>query len=212
MVSRIPTRFQCPCSLPSKVDRASTKGRSDDCGSLRDNGLKYIPRVAGIPELEPHVKKERRGFLHHSTARLLCPRHLRDYFDADRERFCRQILEASLVVTHNDWPSFLFPNDSYNPNRIDEYLLRSSFMLAVRLSLALGCLLIFFLVLSPSLHRATHRAERKSRKISWKKVHRRSLRHTRGDTPNPCICRGLGKYFPILYLQLTTYVSSVAMY
>ena len=212
MVSRIPTRFQCPCSLPSKVDRASTKGRSDDCGSLRDNGLKYIPRVAGIPELEPHVKKERRGFLHHLTACLLCPCHLRDYFDANRERFCHQILEASLVITHNDWPSFLFPNNSYNPNRIDEYLLRSSFMLAVHLLLALGCLLIFFLVLSPSLHRATHCTERKSRKISRKKVHCQSLRHTQGDTPNPCICRGLGKYFPILYLQLMTYVSSVTMY
>jgi hypothetical protein len=142
MVSRIPTFFQSPCSLPSELDRASAKGRSDDCGSLRDNGLKYIPRGEGLPVIESHVKKERRGFLHHSTARLLCPRHLRDYFDDDREKFCRQILEASLVVTHNDWPSFLFPNDLYDPNNIDEYLLRSPFMLAVCVLSAIGFLLI----------------------------------------------------------------------
>ena len=131
----------CPCSPPSKLDRASSRGRSDDCGSLRDNGLKYIPRVEGVPDLEPYVKKERRGFRHHSTARLLCPRHLHDYFDDNKEIVCHQILEGTLTITHNDWPSFLFPKDAYNPHRIDEYLLRSSFMLAVRLWLALGCYL-----------------------------------------------------------------------
>ena len=68
----------CPYSLrlPSKLDHMSSRGRSNDCGSLYDNGLKYIPHVEGIPELEPYVKKERRGFCHHSTARLLCPHHL----------------------------------------------------------------------------------------------------------------------------------------
>ena len=33
-----------------------------------------------------------------------------------------------------------------------------------------------------------------------------------GDTLNPYICCSLGKYFPTLYLQLITYVSSVAAY
>ena len=123
MVSHIPTRFQCPCSLPSKVDCASTKGRTNDCGSLHNNGLKYIPCIAGIPKLEPHVKKERWGFLHHLTACLLCPCHLWDYFNNNRERFCHQILEASLVITHNNWPLFLFPNNLYNLSHIDKYLL-----------------------------------------------------------------------------------------
>jgi hypothetical protein len=212
MVSHILARFLCCCSPPSELERASSRGCSDDCGSLRENGLKYIPRIEGIPDLDAHVKKERRGFLHHATARLLCPRHLRDYFDDDRERFCRQILEGLLVITHDDWPSFLFPNDAYNPDNIDEYMLRSPFMLAVHLLLALGHSLIFSVVLSPSVHWAAHRFERNPRKIIWKKVHRGSIRHTGGDTSNPCICRGFGKYFPTLYLQLTTYVSSVATY
>jgi len=113
------------------VNLASTRGRTDDCGSLRDDGLKYIPRVEGIPVIEPDVKKEKRGFYHHSTARLLCPRHLRDYFDGNKEGFCRQILEASLHITHDDWPTFLFPKEGYNHNHIDEDILRSEFLLSV---------------------------------------------------------------------------------
>jgi len=159
------------CSPPSKLDLASTRGWSDDCGSLCDDGLKYIPRVEGIPVIEPDVKKEKRGFHHHSTARLLCPRHLQDYFDDDRERFCRQIREASLVVTHNDWPTFLFPKEGYDHNHIDKYILRSSFLLSVCVLPALGCLLILSLVLSPPVHRATHRDEGNAWKIHRKKVH-----------------------------------------
>ncbi len=159
------------CSPPLKLDLTSTRGRSDDCGSLHEDGLRYIPHIEGIPMIEPNVKKEKWGFHHHSTACLLCPRHLRDYFDNDRERFCHQIWEASLVITHNNWPTFLFPKEGYNHNHINKDILWSSFLLSVCMLPALGCLLIFSLVLLPPVHRATHYDEGNAWKIHQKKVH-----------------------------------------
>jgi len=165
MISHILTCFLCCCSLLLELKCTSSRGRSNDCSSLHKNGLKYIPRIEGIPNLSAHVKKERRGFLYYVTAHLLCPCHLRNYFNDDRERFCCQILEGSLVITYDDWLSFLFPNDVYNPDNIDEYMLWSPFMLMVHLLSALGCLLIFSIVLSLSIHWAMHCFERKPRKI-----------------------------------------------
>jgi len=45
----------------------------DDCGSLRETTLKYIQNVPGYPTLDFNAKKEKRGFNHISTGRLLCP-------------------------------------------------------------------------------------------------------------------------------------------
>ena len=63
------------------------------------------------------------------TARLLCPRHLRDEFDTDMEGFCRRVQNGTQVITHNDWPSFLYPEDEYNPDALDEHLMRGPFLL-----------------------------------------------------------------------------------
>lgn len=114
-----------------QLDKTASKGRSDDCGSLRDNGLKYIPHIPGIHQLEPNAKKEQRGFRHHSTARLLCPRRLRDRFDEDRDKFCINVQNGTQPITHKSWPSFLYPEDGYDPNEIDKNLLRGPFLLAV---------------------------------------------------------------------------------
>jgi len=46
-----------------KLDQRGSRGRSDNSGSLRDNGLKHIPRIAGIPELEHDAKKNQAGVL-----------------------------------------------------------------------------------------------------------------------------------------------------
>ena len=122
-----------------KLVQRGSRGRSDNCGSLRDNGLKYIPRIAGISELEHDAKKNQAGVLspfdsqaplaHRRawTARLLCSRHLRDEFDMDREGFCRNVQNDTRVIWHDDWPSYLYPEDGYNPDTIDNNLLRGPF-------------------------------------------------------------------------------------
>jgi hypothetical protein len=114
-----------------KLDINASKGRSDDCGSLRETGLKYIPRMPGIPQLEPNAKKDQRGFRHYSTARLLCPRHLRDKFDEDKDKFCTSVQNGTQLITHKSWPLFLYPEDGYDPDEIDKNLLRGPFLLAV---------------------------------------------------------------------------------
>ena len=119
------------CLSSPKLDKAASKGRSDDCGSLRDNGIRYIPHIPGIPQLEPSAKKDQRGFHHHSTARLLCPRRLRDKFDEDKDKFCASVQNGTQIITHKSWPSFLYPEDGYDPNEIDKNLLRGPFLLAV---------------------------------------------------------------------------------
>ena len=114
-----------------QLEQAGNKGRSDDCGSLRDNAISYIPRIASVPPLEPRTGKDKRGFHHPSTARLLCPQSLREEFDNDMGRFCHDVQNGNVVISHNDWPSFLYPEDGYNPNAIDENLLRGPFLLSV---------------------------------------------------------------------------------
>jgi hypothetical protein len=140
-----------------KIDATSTKGRSDDCGSLRNNALNYIPQIKDIPKIEHKAKKEQRGFHHFATARLLCPCRLRESFDADMEGFCRSVQNGTLAITHNDWPSFLYPEDEYNADAIDEHLLHGPFLISVRLSQLFIHMLTLSLVLSAYIHRATHR-------------------------------------------------------
>jgi hypothetical protein len=111
----------------------SHKGRSDDCSSLRNNAIDYVPRIEDVPHIDRKAKKEQRGFCHFATARLLCPRQLRDEFDVDMEGFCRNVQNGRLVITHDDWPSFLYPEDMYDPDALDEHLLRGPFLLSVRL-------------------------------------------------------------------------------
>jgi hypothetical protein len=93
--------------------------------------MKYIPRVDGVPQLDPGAKKDQRGFCHPSTARLLCPRSLRDKFDSDRETFCRDVQNGTNLISQDDWPSFLYPEEGYNHDAIDENILRGPFLLSV---------------------------------------------------------------------------------
>jgi hypothetical protein len=87
--------------------------------------------MPGIPQLEPNAKKDQRGFRHYSTARLLCPRHLRDKFDEDKDKFCTSVQNGMQLITHKSWPLFLYPEDGYDPDEIDKNLLRGPFLLAV---------------------------------------------------------------------------------
>ena len=113
-------------------------------------GISYIPPVIGIPGVEdipvliPSNNKTVRGFNHHATARLLCPRHLRDEFDEDRDLFCREVNEGKRIITHNDWPSFLYEEDKYNPDALDEGLLRRPLLVSVsRCSIVYLCMADF---------------------------------------------------------------------
>ena len=136
--------------------KVQDKGRSDDCATLREDAISYIrpvKDVAGVedvPEVDRKAKKDARGFRHHSsdsTARLLCPRHLRDKFDEDREKFCRDVENGKRVIIHDDWPAFLlltimtlYPEDAsgYNPDAIDKGLLRGPFLVSV--SIPIDCM------------------------------------------------------------------------
>jgi hypothetical protein len=95
--------------------------------------MNYIPHVTWIPSLEHGAKKEKRGFNHPSTARLLCPQHLLEEFDKDMDAFCQNVQNGSVLISHDDWLSFLYPEDAYYPNAIDKNLLRGPFLLSVSL-------------------------------------------------------------------------------
>jgi hypothetical protein len=106
------------------------------------------------------------------TAHLLCPRNFRDKFDADMEGFCRRVQNGTLAITHNDWPSFLYPEDSYNPDALDEHLLWGSFLLSVCVfdlfDIHAKSSLSVFDISSPDreLVRRLHRARRRARNVS----------------------------------------------
>ena len=95
--------------------------------------------------LNRKANKETRGFSHHATARLLCPRRLRDKFDKDQEQFCRDVQNGDCTVTHNEWPSLLYPEDDYNPHVIDEKLLQSPFLVSVSRSIIFAYAWLIFL-------------------------------------------------------------------
>jgi hypothetical protein len=94
-----------------------------------------------MPQLEVGTQKTQRGFSHPSTACLLCPRYLRDEFDTDKEGFCRSVQNGTLVISHINWPSFLYPENGYDPEAVDEHLLRGPFLLSVRVPSDIQCML-----------------------------------------------------------------------
>jgi hypothetical protein len=46
-------------------------------------------------------------------------------------RFCRDVQEGKISVVADDWPTFLYPEDGYDPNAIDVGLLQGPFLLSV---------------------------------------------------------------------------------
>lgn len=121
------------------MDQAASKGRSDDCGTLREAAIGYIPPVEGIPDLDRKANKELRGFCHHATARMLCPRSMRDEFDKDWEKFSRDVQNGKRLIDAEGLPSFLYPETGYNPYAIDETLLRGPFLVSVSHTIIYMC-------------------------------------------------------------------------
>jgi hypothetical protein len=175
-----------------KIEATGNKGRSDDCSTLRNAALDYIPRIKDLPNIDRTVKKEQCGFSHYMTAHLLCPRQLRDEFDADMEGFCCSVQSSSFIITHDNWPSFLYLEDKYDPDAIDKHLLQGGFLLSVRNSYLFIYALTLFLVFSTCLHRTVHRFEGYTREGDRKKAPGRFVPDDRSKTRKYCICRSLG--------------------
>jgi hypothetical protein len=76
--------------------------RSDDCGSLKEDGLVYAAMEAGSNSLVPPIpltKAATRGFHHLVLGRLLCPaRHLAD-FDADHTEYVPWFIFSEMAIT-----------------------------------------------------------------------------------------------------------------
>jgi len=97
--------------------------------------VKNIPGVKDIPMISIKASKETHGFNHHVSTRLLCPWDKQDKFDKDREAFCWDVQNRNRAITHKTWPSFLYPEDAYNPDALDEGLPRGPFLVSVSLSI-----------------------------------------------------------------------------
>jgi len=58
------------------------------------------------------------------------------------------VQDGILCIAGNDWPSFLYLEDAYNPEAIDEGLFRSPFLVSVSVSVIYMCIANLFIVLS----------------------------------------------------------------
>ncbi|PSR72537.1 hypothetical protein PHLCEN_2v11590 [Hermanssonia centrifuga] len=76
------------CDVIRYIQRHAADGRSDDLGTLKPKILGYLPlKAPNAPSLESlTLSKGKRGWAHHQTARLLCPRSLVEKFDPDPDR------------------------------------------------------------------------------------------------------------------------------
>jgi len=126
--------------------------------------------VEDIPEVDRKAKKDTRGFCHPATARLLCPRFLRDELDNDREKFSRDVQNGNRIIIHDDWPSFLYPEDGFDPDAIDGGLLRGPFLVSVGLYVIHICTANIHIVLSTHLHRSTYCHESNPGQSPWQEM------------------------------------------
>lgn len=111
------------CWSSSKLDMTASKGCSNSYELLPESSLKYIPHLSEITLLKANAKKDQCGFHHHLTACLLCPWHLRDKFNKDRDKFYTNMQNGMWIITHKSWPLFLYPEDGYYLEEINKNLL-----------------------------------------------------------------------------------------
>ena len=115
------------------------------------------------------MKKDQRGFAHTTTARLLCPREWRDRFDRNPEAFCTEVHNGAVEIRHDEWPTFLYPEDGYDPDVIDHTLLQGPFLLAVSLGFSSDQPLMVTTVLPTHIHGSAHCFEEHPRKNARQK-------------------------------------------
>lgn len=56
---------------------------------------------------------------------------MREDFDLDNERYCHHVQSGFLGITHDDWPTFLYPEAGYDPDKDERGLLRGPLLVAV---------------------------------------------------------------------------------
>ncbi|KZT66649.1 hypothetical protein DAEQUDRAFT_730060 [Daedalea quercina L-15889] len=110
------------------LKNAQNSARSDDISRLRDHIIKYIYEAEGIQMPDSGLEKSRRGWNCEATARMLCPRDLRDEFDADPTSFCRDVRNGQRFVDHDDWPTLVYSATEYDTSKIEYGLLKSPFL------------------------------------------------------------------------------------
>ncbi|OBZ70932.1 hypothetical protein A0H81_09348 [Grifola frondosa] len=114
------------------LDAHARSARSDDVGALRYDAMSYIEEVK-LPN-GMHIRyragrdKTSRGFKDLATARLLTPRRMRHEFDADPELFCRRVREGTTKFGALDYPSYMYPEEAYDEDRMDAGLCRGTFL------------------------------------------------------------------------------------
>jgi len=104
-----------------------------DLKTLRKHAYRYIPSIEDYRDTSP--------FNNFAIARLLCPRHMRDTFDLDKELedFCHCVQNGLYTFSHHLWPSFLYPETGYNPDAEEKGLLRGPFLISVSLFYIFTC-------------------------------------------------------------------------
>ncbi|PSS31972.1 hypothetical protein PHLCEN_2v2261, partial [Hermanssonia centrifuga] len=119
-------------TLIATLDGFSGKGRSDDLGQLKNAVLGFIPKRDGVDLLALNdPNKSSRGWAHVTTARLLCPCNRLDEFDLNPKKFCRDVENGVIMIMADDLPCFLYPEDKYNPDNVEEGLLRGEYLRSV---------------------------------------------------------------------------------
>ncbi|TFY51238.1 hypothetical protein EVJ58_g10673 [Rhodofomes roseus] len=116
-------------SISNFIDRARSAARTDDISRLKYEALVHLPLVEGIDPPGPKLSKTSRGWHCPATARMLCPRTMRDEFDADPAQFCAEVRNGQHTIDHDDWPTLVYSETEFDENNLDHGLLRSAFLL-----------------------------------------------------------------------------------
>ncbi|GBE82985.1 hypothetical protein SCP_0500280 [Sparassis crispa] len=125
--------------LGSYLNHYATDARDDHLGSLRERIINYIPDFGdGYPTLKPQDSKWKRGFQSTTTGCLLCPQSMLSDFLAEPDGFCRQVCDGEIDVASDEFPSFLYDQDLYDPDELDAGLLKGPVLLSCFKSLITG--------------------------------------------------------------------------
>jgi hypothetical protein len=109
---------------PRKLEQAAKEGHAKDLKILRNHAYQYIPSIEEYQGTSP--------FNNFAIARLLCPRHMRDVFDLDKEDFCHLVQSGVYDFSHHSWPTVFYPEESqYDPDARERGLLRGPFLVSV---------------------------------------------------------------------------------
>ncbi|OBZ65365.1 hypothetical protein A0H81_14651 [Grifola frondosa] len=107
-------------TLADFLDDMVHKAHSDDVGALHYMVLNYFPKGPKYPPLDTDLK-DRRGFENVTTG-----------------QFCASVHDGDTEVTADDYPSFLYDQDEYDPEAIDKGFLRGALLVMCFKSLFLG--------------------------------------------------------------------------